>query len=184
MLVEWKDDTSSWLPLRDVKEASPVELAEYVVAMSLDKEPAFAWWVDYVSKKPKMIVKKAKSKYWRTTHKYDIRVPKTPEEAHRIDKETGTDLWEKAMIKEMAKAKVSYELVDGCTLEEVRSDKVPALRGYQGISCHIIFDVKMDFTRKARFVANNSTTDTPSALTYGSHYWWPPSTTSTSPPVT
>ncbi|KAL7544893.1 hypothetical protein ACHAWF_008256 [Thalassiosira exigua] len=118
MLVEWKDGTSSWLPLRDVKEASPIELAEYAVAMGLDKEPAFAWWVDYVLKKRDRIIKKAKSKYWRTTHKYDIRVPKTPEEALRIDKETGKDFWEKAMIKKMTKAKVSYELVDGCTPEE------------------------------------------------------------------
>ncbi|KAL7527783.1 hypothetical protein ACHAWF_002305 [Thalassiosira exigua] len=168
MLVEWKGGTSSWLRLRDVKEASPVELAEYAVTMDLDKEPAFTWWVDYVSKKRKMIIKKAKSKYWRTTQKCGIQIPKTPEEALRIDRETGTDFWEKAMIKEMTKAKVSYELVDGCMPEEVRSNQVPALRGYQEISCHIIFDVKMDFTLKARFVANGSTTDTPSALTYSS----------------
>ncbi|KAL7523049.1 hypothetical protein ACHAWF_000341, partial [Thalassiosira exigua] len=91
-----------------------------------------------------------------------------PEEAIRINKDTNTDFWEKAMIKEMTKVKLSYELVDGCTPEEVRSDKVPALRGHQEILCHIIFDVKMDFTRKARFVANGSTTDMPSALTYSS----------------
>ncbi|KAL7533508.1 hypothetical protein ACHAWF_004526, partial [Thalassiosira exigua] len=118
MLVEWKDGTSLWMPLRDVKEASPVELAEYAVAMDLDKEPALAWWVDYLLRKRKMIIKKAKSKYWRTTHKYGIQIPNTPEEALRIDREAGTDFWEKAMIKEMSKAKVSYELVDGCTPEE------------------------------------------------------------------
>ncbi|KAL7524987.1 hypothetical protein ACHAWF_002710 [Thalassiosira exigua] len=61
-----------------------VELAEYTVAMGLDKEPAFAWWVDYVLKKRDRIIKKAKSKYWRTTHGYGIRVPKMPEEALRI----------------------------------------------------------------------------------------------------
>ncbi|KAL7548103.1 hypothetical protein ACHAWF_011393, partial [Thalassiosira exigua] len=156
--------TKGW----EMLEASPVELAEYAVAMRLDKEPVFAWWVDYVLKKRDRIIKKAKSKYWRTTHNYGIRAPKTPEEALRIDKEMGTDFWEKAMIKEVTKAKVSYELVDRCTPEEVLSDKVPALRGHQEISCHIIFDVKMDFMRKACFVANGSTTDTPSALTYSS----------------
>ncbi|KAL7537428.1 hypothetical protein ACHAWF_005758, partial [Thalassiosira exigua] len=161
MLVELKDGTSSWLPLRDVKEASSVELAEYALAMGLDKEPTYTWWVDYMLQK-----RKAKSEFWRISHKYGIRVPKTPEEALRIDKDTRTEFWEKTMIKEMTKAKVSYELVDGCTPEEVRSDKVPALRGHQEISCHIIFDVKIDFTRKARFVANCSTTNTPSALTY------------------
>ncbi|KAL7551889.1 hypothetical protein ACHAWF_015100, partial [Thalassiosira exigua] len=148
MLVEWKDGTSSWLPLRDVKEASLVELSEYAVAMGLDREPPFAWWNPQVR---------------------GIRVQKTPGgEALRIDKETGTDFWELAMIKEMVKAKVSYELVDGCTPEKVRSEKVPALKGHQEVSCHIIFNIKMDFTRKARFVANCSTADMPSALTYSS----------------
>ena len=33
--------------------------------------------------------------------------------------------------------------------EEGKCDLV----GYQDITCHIIFDVKMDFTRKERFVA-------------------------------
>ena len=32
----------------------------------------------------------------------------------------------------------------------------------------MIFDVKMDFTRKARFVAGGHTTETPTALTYSS----------------
>ena len=41
-----------------------------------------------------------------------------------------------------------------------------ALRGFQEISCHIVFDVKMDFTRKARFVADGSTTATPVGLCY------------------
>ncbi len=34
--------------------------------------------------------------------------------------------------------------------------------------CHIVFNVKMDFTRKACFVANGSTTETPVALCYSS----------------
>jgi hypothetical protein len=31
--------------------------------------------------------------------------------------------------------------------------------GHQRIPCHMIFDVKMDFTRKARFVAGGHVTD-------------------------
>jgi hypothetical protein len=40
--------------------------------------------------------------------------------------------------------------------------------GYKQIPCHIIFDVKMDFTRKARFVAGGHKTDPPTSLTYSS----------------
>jgi hypothetical protein len=40
--------------------------------------------------------------------------------------------------------------------------------GFQEICCHIVFDIKMDFTRKARFCAGGHTTDTPAAMTYSS----------------
>ena len=40
--------------------------------------------------------------------------------------------------------------------------------GFQEICCHVIFDVKMDFTCKARFVAGGHTTDTPASITYSS----------------
>ena len=43
-------------------------------------------------------------------------------------------------------------------------DKPPPC--FQYISCHLIFDVKLDGTRKARFVAGGHLTDTPSLITY------------------
>ena len=45
-------------------------------------------------------------------------------------------------------------------------ERVPV--GYKWIRCHLIFDVKMDFTRKARYVAGGHMTDPPSTLTYSS----------------
>ena len=36
------------------------------------------------------------------------------------------------------------------------------------IRCHVIFHVKIDFTREARFVAGGHTTDTPGLITYSS----------------
>jgi hypothetical protein len=40
--------------------------------------------------------------------------------------------------------------------------------GFQEIGCHIVFDIKMDFTRKARFCTGGHTTDTPMAMMYSS----------------
>ena len=48
------------------------------------------------------------------------------------------------------------------------ADDEPISIGYKQIPCHIIFDVKMDFARKARFVAGGHKTDPPSTLTYSS----------------
>ena len=45
LLVEWKDGGSNWIPLKDIKESNPIEVAEYAVANKLVSEPAFAWWV-------------------------------------------------------------------------------------------------------------------------------------------
>ncbi len=68
----------------------------------------------------------------------------------------------------MSKAKVAYVPIEGVTPAEVRANKVDHLRGFQEIKCHIVFDVKMDFTRKARFVAGGHTTKPPNSLTYSS----------------
>ena len=42
-----------------------------------------------------------KAKYWRRTHKFGIRVPKSVYEALAIDKENGNKLWYTAIQKEM-----------------------------------------------------------------------------------
>ncbi len=154
--------------MRTVKESNPVELAEYAVNNQIDTQPAFAWWVPYTLNKRDCIIKKVKAKYWRTTYKFGIRIPKSLEEAVRIDRENGNRLWQDAIEKEMKKAKVSYTEVDGFTPEEVRANECDTLGGHKEIKCHIVFDVKMDFTRKTRFVAGGHMTDAPSSLTYSS----------------
>ena len=49
--IEWKDGSTSWLPLKEVKETNSVEVAEYAIANRIDKEPAFDWWVKDILKK-------------------------------------------------------------------------------------------------------------------------------------
>jgi hypothetical protein len=166
--VEFSDGTTDWLPLRDVKESNPIDLAEYAIASKIDHEPAFKWWVPLVLRKRHRMINKIKKKYWRTTHKYGVRVPKTVKEALQIDKENNNTLWADAIKKEMSKAQVSYVPIDGATPEQVRANQVAELRGFQEIKCHIIFDVKMDFTRKARFVAGGHMTEASNSLSYSS----------------
>jgi hypothetical protein len=89
-------------------------------------------------------------------------------EALEIDRLVGTDLWTWAINKEMAKVKVAWEARDDLTPEVVRAGKARDMIGFQEIGCHIIFDIKMDFTRKARFVAGGHMTNTPAAMTYSS----------------
>lgn len=165
LLVEWRDGSSSWVPLKDLKASNPVELAEYAIANGIEKEPAFKWWVTTIIRTRDRMIGKVKSKYWRTTHKFGIRIPKTVEEAYQIDRDTGTNLWTIAINKEMSKVRVAFEKSD-LSVDDIRRGQ--ARPGYQEIKCHWVFDVKMDehFTRKARLVAGGHQTEDPTALTY------------------
>jgi Reverse transcriptase (RNA-dependent DNA polymerase) len=76
--------------------------------------------------------------------------------------------WQEAILKERTRVCVAWMARDDVTPDKVRRGKVEDMIRYQGITCHMIFDVKPDFTRKARFVANGSTPDAPSSMTYSS----------------
>jgi len=83
--VEWRDGSTSWLPLKDVKDANPLELAQYAVANGIAEELAFKWWVQEILKRKRKIIAKIKTKYWRTMHKFGIEIPKSVEHALWID---------------------------------------------------------------------------------------------------
>jgi hypothetical protein len=51
LCVKWKDGSTSWEALKDLKESNPVEVAEYSVSTKLVSEPAFAWWVPFTLKR-------------------------------------------------------------------------------------------------------------------------------------
>ena len=156
--VLWKDGASTWVPLRDLKESFPVQTAEYAIANKIAEEPAFAWWVPDILKKRDRIISKVKTRYWKRTHKFGIELPKTIEEALEIDRRTGTDFWKKAIEREMKNVMPAFHFPE--------DGKVPI--GYKHIDCHMVFDVKMDLTRKARYVAGGHQTDPPKESVYSS----------------
>ena len=43
LCVQWKDGSTSWEKLFDLKESHPVEFAEYDLSQDLMNEPAFNW---------------------------------------------------------------------------------------------------------------------------------------------
>ena len=162
----WKDGTSSWIKLSQAKNADPVAVAEYAVSAGIADEPAFAWWVPYTLKKRDVLIKKVKGRYWKTTHKFGIRLPHSVPEALKIDKETKTNYWQRSIEKEMARVRVAFEKwKGGKTAEEARKKLV----GYQQMKCHMVFDIKMDgLVRKARLVGGGHETGDVSTITYSS----------------
>ncbi|KAL7479872.1 hypothetical protein ACHAW6_005592 [Cyclotella cf. meneghiniana] len=80
LCCEWKDGSTSWQKLSDLKESQPLQVAEFALAMGIAYELAFNWW-------------------W--THKFGIELPKTVDEAYAINKATGTTFWHDAFELEI-----------------------------------------------------------------------------------
>jgi hypothetical protein len=62
--VQWKDGSTSWVPLKLIKESNPIEVADYARANGLVEQPAFAWWVPFTLKQHDRIIKATKKRYF------------------------------------------------------------------------------------------------------------------------
>ena len=157
LLVQWKDGSETWVPLKDLKESHPVETAEFAKAKGIDDEVAFAYWEPYTLKKRDAIISAVRSRVRKTTHKYGIELPTSVEHAYEIDRANGNTFWRDAIKKEMYNVGIAFEVLD-----EGRS--VPV--GWRKLSYHLVWDVKMDFTRKCRLVLDGHREPTPSGTTF------------------
>ena len=144
LCCQWKDGSSSWVNLADLKESYPIEVAKYAKILGIVHEPAFNWWVPHILKKRDHIislVKKQSPRFFKRTHKFGIEVPKTVKESRELNKKNGNTLWADGIAKEMK---------DICVAFKILPDWQSAPISYQKIPCHMIFDVKMeDFCQKA-----------------------------------
>ena len=84
-------------------------------------------------------------------------MPRTVEEAHRIDSESMNSYWRDAIAKEMKNVGIAFELLG-------EGERAP--QGWNKVTGHLVFDVKMDFTRKARWVLDGHKTPNPLGSTY------------------
>ena len=151
------DGNKVWVPLKDLKESNPIEVAEFAKARRIDKEPAFTWWVDYALRKRDVIASAITTRAKVKTHKYGIRMPRTLEEAYTIDNQLGNTLWRDAIALEMHNVGIAFEILD--------DGKSPP-PGWKKVTGHLVFDIKMDFTRKARWVLDGHKTAKPDGSTY------------------
>ena len=157
--VEWADGSTSWLPLKELKETNPVETALYAFDNKIMEEPAFDWWAPHILKKRKRLIKMSQSRHKRSGYKFGIRIPRSTAEAIEIDKESGDHEWFDAIMKEMNNVRIAFDI-------KQHGESAPA--GFKRIPLTMIFDIKLDFTKKARLVAGGHRTDPPTSMTYSS----------------
>ncbi len=73
--IEWMDNTTSWLPLKEVEATNSVELAEYAIKNQIDTEPPFDWWVKETLKRRKRLTKLSQRRHVKSSYKFAIKIP-------------------------------------------------------------------------------------------------------------
>ena len=122
--MERKDVSVDWVHIKYLNQSKPVDLAEYVMANEISDKPDLNWWVKDTLRHRDRIIPKIKYKYWRTSHKFGIRVPKTVKEAYDIDRQSGAEFWTNATIKEMTNVHIAFEKLDGVTPDETKKGNI------------------------------------------------------------
>jgi hypothetical protein len=79
------------------------------------------------------------------------------EHAYEIVKQSGNTLWRDAIQKEMFSVGIAFEVLN-------EGQKAPV--GWHKVTGHLVYDVKMDFTRKARWVLDGHKTADPIGSSY------------------
>ena len=67
--IKWRDGTTTWVSLKDIKESNPIEVEEYVTARDIQDEPAFAWRLSFTLRKRDRIIASVNSCIRKSTHK-------------------------------------------------------------------------------------------------------------------
>ena len=100
--VRWTDKSTDWIPLTEIKESNPIEVAEAAIAFNINKEPAFNWWVHKVLKRKDRMIKQMKAQRSRKGKmKFGVQIPGTVEQAIELDCINGNTLWQDAIMLEM-----------------------------------------------------------------------------------
>ena len=156
--VRWETGETSWIPLKDIKESNAAKVAEYAVQEGIEKEPAFAWWVKTALKQRDAMINKVCMRL-RERSKFGIDIPRNFKEAVEFNRKNGNTLWQDAVKKEMKNVQVAFNFKDN-------DSEIPI--GFKEIEAHIVYEVKFDLTRKARYVGGGHLTEVPAAMTYSS----------------
>ena len=157
LLVKWKDQSESWVKLSELKESHPVETAEFAKSRGIDDKAAFIWWVPHTLRKRNAVISAVKTRLRKTTHKYGIEIPISVEHTMEIDQKNGNTMWRDALALEMFNVGVAFKILE---------EDQPAPAGWKKASGHLIWDVKIDFTRKARWVLDRHKTPDPIGSTF------------------
>ena len=176
VLVKWKAGDETWEPLATIREDDPLSVAEYAKRKKLFKVRGFTWCDRFLRQTNgiiKGILRMAIARVYKSKRvmremrqqgqrfKFGVELPRDVAHAYRLDEENGNNLWAEAIKKELEAFKI-YK----CFRFLKRGAKVPPR--YTRVPLMMVFDVKQDGRRKARYVAGGHVTGPPIAEKYAS----------------
>ena len=132
-----------------MKELHPVEMVEFASARGISDKPAFCWWVPYTLKTRDAIISAVNTRVRKTTHKYRIKILTEVEHTKELERQNNNTMWMNALAREIYNIGVAVEVLD-------EGQKAP--NGWKKVTGHLVWDIKMDFMRKARWVLNGHKT--------------------------
>ena len=97
------------------------------------------------------------SRVTKCSHKYGIEIPTYITHATQTDQKNGNTFWTDAILKEMKNVGIAFTILD-------LGKKAPP--GWTKASGHLVFDIKMEFTWKARWVNDEHRSPNPTTLAY------------------
>ena len=108
-------------------------------------------------KKRNVIITAAMSISIKISHTYGIELPYVVKETYEIDRKHGNTFWRDVIEKEMHVIGTALEILEN-------NEFVP--KDHKKVTDHVIFDIKMDFTRKTRWVLHDHKTPSPECSTH------------------
>ena len=108
-------------------------------------------------KKRYHIIVKVKARFFKKSNKLGVEVPTLVKEVYKLNKKNNNTLWRDAIKKETTNVSIDLHILDHDEEKLVQ---------YKHINCHLIFDVNIEFCRKAWFVSGVHTTNLPTESTY------------------
>jgi hypothetical protein len=116
-------------------------------------------WVKTVLHQRDCNIKTVKLHYQRCEQKFGLELPKMVKCTLEINEETSKTFWRDAIQKKIRTVFPELKILDEGAVNPIGNQQIP---------CHLLYDFKMDFTRKARLVAGSHVYEAPLLITYES----------------
>ena len=132
-------------------------MVDYVKARNIQDEHYFAWWVPFTLQKRDTIIAAVNSRVRKATNKYGIDIPTSVEHLEDIDKRNQNTFWKDATNLKISNIGIAFKILK-------RGENLPPR--YKKSNGHMIYTVKMDFTRKDQWVKDGHLNPDPESLSY------------------